>query len=338
VHGLDDVPATLPVAAVAPSGALPHARADRVRDALAAAGLDEAQCFGFTSRARIAALRMPPDHPVSRPLAVVNPMRPEHEAMRTSLLPNLLAAVAHNLSFGATSVRLFEVGHVFLRSGEPLPPARSAYSDLPAEPLFVAGVLSGARPGWLTSEQAFDFYDLKGAVERLGEALRVPLDFHPARQETGFLHPGVAAAVRVGDLHLGVLGEVHPETRDAFGIGKPVFAFELNLEVLPEVGAVQLTPVPRFPAIERDVSFFVDESTPAARVQRLVEEARPPILEKLRVLEDYREPGKVPAGKKGMLWSMTYRAEGRTLTDAEVDAAHEALVARLLTALRAERR
>jgi phenylalanyl-tRNA synthetase beta chain len=131
---------------------------------------------------------------------------------------------------------------------------------------------------------------------------------------------------------------VHPETRDALGIGRPCFAFELNLEVLPEVASVQLTAVPRFPAIERDVSFFVDESIPAARVRRLVDEARPAILEKLRVLEDYREPGKVPAGKKGMLWSMTYRGEGRTLTDAEVDAAHEALVARLLTALRAERR
>jgi phenylalanyl-tRNA synthetase beta chain len=96
--------------------------------------------------------------------------------------------------------------------------------------------------------------------------------------------------------------------------------------------------VERFPAIVRDVSFFVDDFVPAARVREVVAAAREPLLRELAVLEDYREPGKVPQGKKGMLWSMTYRAADRTLTDAEVDAAHERLVAKLLAAVNAQRR
>jgi phenylalanyl-tRNA synthetase beta chain len=107
---------------------------------------------------------------------------------------------------------------------------------------------------------------------------------------------------------------------------------------MPAPAPTQYAPFSRFPAILRDVSFFVDDYVPAARVRELIADERPQFLEEVRVVEDYREPGKVPQGKKGMLWSLTYRAEGRTLSDAEVDAVHEALVARLLRALRAERR
>ncbi len=332
VHGLDDLPATLPAALAPPEEGDESKRADLARDLLAAAGLDEAICFAFTSRARIAALRLPPTHLVAQPLAVENPMRPEQEVMRTSLVPNLLASLAGNLAFGAPSVRLFEVGHVFLRSGR----------ELPDEPLFAAGVLCGERPGWLQSEGTYDFFDAKGAVERLLEGLRADAELVPARLEEGFLHPGVAAAVVIGGVSVGVVGEVHPETRERLGIDKPCFAFELCLDRIPVAAPKQLRPISRFPAILRDVSFFVDDFVPAARIRSLIlgelGEGRPDILEDVRVLEDYRETGKVPPGKKGMLWSLTYRGMGRTLTDAEVDAAHESLVTRLLAALRAERR
>jgi phenylalanyl-tRNA synthetase beta chain len=331
IHGLDDVPATLPPLRAAPEGRL-EGVAEAARDTLVGAGLDEAQCFGFTAPARIAALRFGPDHIVSRPLLVRNPMREEQGAMRTSLLPNLLGALAHNLAFGLDNVRIFEVGHVFLANGR---------GGLPDEPLFVAGLLTGARPGWLKPAGPVDFYDTKGVVERLLAALGAPFAVVPARSEEGFLHPGIAAAILVHDQHVGVVGEVHPETRDAFGIDRPCFAFELCLDRIPAAPALTMKPINRFPAILRDVSFFVDETVPAARIEALLLEGRPPILEEIRVIEDYREAGKVPLGKKGMLWSLTYRApaaEARTLTDAEVDAAHEALVTGLLSALRAERR
>jgi phenylalanyl-tRNA synthetase beta chain len=330
VHGLDDVPATLPPLRVAPEPRPPSV-ALRARAALIAAGLDEAQTFGFTSSARIAALRLPPEHPASQPIAVANPMREDQAVMRTSLLANLLPALGRNLAFGQADVRLFEVGHVFL-------PSTQMGAVLPDEPLFVAGVLAGERPGWLKPGGAVDFTDAKGVVERLLDGLGVKARYTPARSEAGFLHPGVAAAILCSEGHVGVVGEVHPETRAALGLEAPCFAFEICLDLLPVSGRVAFQPFPRVPGILRDISFFVDESVAAARVEQVVGDARPELLESFRVLEDYREAGKVPAGKKGMLWSFTYRGGDRTLTDAEVDAAHEALVTHLLAALRAERR
>src|SRR5262249_6079521 len=147
----------------------------------------------------------------------------------------------------------------------------------------------------------------------------------PARSEEGFLHPGIAAGIVVGSQHVGVVGEVHPETRDRLGIQARCFAFEMCLDRIPPPPRASMKPWSRFPAILRDVSFFVDESVPAARIRAVVDEVRPSFLESLAVVEDYRAAGKVPAGKKGMLWSLTYRGLERTLTDAEVDAAHEAL-------------
>jgi len=248
--------------------------------------------------------------------------------MRTSLVANLLAALAHNLKHGAENVRLFEVGSVFLPSGQ----------TLPDEPRYVAGVLCGDRPGHLVPSGPYDFFDARGVLERLLATLRLPIELIQARSEEGFLHPGVAAAVRCEDEHIGVVGEVHPEVRDRFGIERPCFAFELNLTRLPPARLAKYEPIERFPANRRDVSFFVDDYVPAARVRSVILDVKESLLREVRVLEDYREPGRVPQGKKGMLWSLTYRASDRTLTDAEVDTAHERLVAVLLSALKAERR
>jgi phenylalanyl-tRNA synthetase beta chain len=327
LHGYDDLPATLPASTSAPqpSG---DPLAERLRDLLTAAGMDEAITFGFTSRQKLAALRLPAEHPVMRPLELSNPMREEQAVLRTSLLPNLLGAVAKNLAFGETDIRLFDVGAVFLPRPEPLP----------TEPRFVVGVLAGQRPDWLVPGGEVDFYDVKGIVERVLAALHVEAEFVAARNEDGFLHPGVAAAIRIRGEHAGVVGEVHPDTRAQLGIDRRCFAFEISLDRLGTPPAPQFQPLPRFPGITRDVSFFVDDFVAAARVRDAFLVDRSPLLIDLRILEDYREPGKVPEGKKGMLWTMTYRDPGRTLTDADVDAVHEKLVARALGELSAQRR
>ncbi|MBI4508654.1 MAG: phenylalanine--tRNA ligase subunit beta [Deltaproteobacteria bacterium] len=325
--GYERIPTTLPGTREAPR-ATGDILVERVQDALWGAGWTETISFGFTSPTRIADLRLPKGHPASSPLMLRNPLREEQSVMRTSLVPGLLAALARNLAVGVEDVRLFEVGNVFYPSGE----------ALPREPRSLAGVVCGYRSGWLKPGQRVDFFDIKGVLERLSATLRVPVEFSPLRSEDGFLHPGVAASVLCNGSMLGVVGEVHPETRERFGIEPACFAFEVDLELVPPLQKPQFAPLPRFPSIVRDVSFLVGEVVSAQRVRQVILESRSPLLESFRVLEDYREPGKVPAGKKGMLWSMTYRASDRTLTDSEVDEVHEGMVSRLLSALGAERR
>lgn len=332
LHGFDKVPATLPISPIAPRRiASPHARL--ARRALTAAGLSEAITFGFTSPARIAALRLPADDVRATPVALVNPMSAEQSVMRTALLPNLLAAVARNLKFDVPDVALFEVGSVFLpRAGQ----------ALPDEPRHVAGVLAGRRSGWLKPGEPVDFFDAKGVVERLlADVLGAAADAveFVAASDVPYLHPGLTAELRLGDgTRIGEVGEVHPATREAFEVPVPCFAFEIDLSRVPAPAPAQMAPITRYPAVTRDISFFVALEVPAARVRALIETAAEPLIERIQVLEDYRDREKVPTGQKGMLWSITYRAGDRTLTDAEVDQAHEAIVGRLLADLPAERR
>jgi phenylalanyl-tRNA synthetase beta chain len=99
-----------------------------------------------------------------------------------------------------------------------------------------------------------------------------------------------------------------------------------------------MRPVPRFPASTRDVSLLLDAPIPAARVRDVIASAAEALVEQVRLAEEYRDAAKLGASRKSQLWSITYRAADRTLTDAEVDAAHEAIVARLLAETPAERR
>jgi phenylalanyl-tRNA synthetase beta chain len=339
LHGFDKVPATLPALSSAPSRT-PDLRPRIARELLTGAGLSEAITFAWCSPSALERLGLDSGDPRSAPIAVQNPMTIDGAAMRTSLLPNLLAAVAHNLAHQVADIGLFEIGSVFLGEVKP------GTTDLPSEPRRVAAVLAGRGPGHLGDRRPVDVFDLKGVLDNLLEALLASAGARASfRQLTDcpYLHPGHAASILApsGEV-VGEIGEVHPAVRAQFGIEEPVYAFELALDELPEPAFAQMQPIARYPAVTRDVSFFVDAEISAERVRLIVDRLRggagEELLESLEILEDYRDPVRVPAGQKGMLWTLTYRAGDRTLTDAEVDAAHETLTGGLLRELSATRR
>jgi phenylalanyl-tRNA synthetase beta chain len=268
---------------------------------------------------------------------VRNPMSIDQAIMRTSLVPNLLAAVARNQSFGLPDVALFEVGSVFLRAGGQA--ATGEPTALADEPLGVCLVLAGQRPRRMASEAApWDVFDAKGFVLALLGALGVADVAVTAVTDVPYLHPGVAARLGAGGRTLGVLGEVHPDVRARFGIGGPVFLAELDLSGLAAPPPVAMKPVPRFPASTRDVSLLLPDAVVAAQVAAAIAEVAEPLIEAVALAEEYRDVERLGAGRKSQLWSITYRAADRTLTDAEIDRAHEAIVGTLTAALPAQRR
>ena len=333
LHGFESVPATMPALSAPPSTNRDD-RNDRARAALTGAGFSEAITFGFTKPDHVAALRFEESDPRSRPIAVRNPMTLNHSVMRTSLLSTLLAAVSHNIKQQENDVALFEIGSVFL--GE------VGGGELPAEPTRVAAVLAGRRPGHLGDRVAVEFSDLKGALDRLFRALDPTgqLDISVVSStQIGHLHPGLAGEIRKsGGTVVGEIGEVHPEVRDAFEIPIKVFAFELSLSQMPVSGPAQMSPIPKFPAVSRDLSFFIGAEIPAQKVEHQLRAACDELLESAELLEDFRDPAHVPDGQKGMLWSLTYRSYEKTLTDTEVDASHERLCSEVLSSLSATRR
>nr|HEX4313423.1 phenylalanine--tRNA ligase subunit beta [Kofleriaceae bacterium] len=338
VHGYDHVSTSLPAMRVAPP-LQDVDRADRARRALAATGASEAITFAFQSVDRCSALGVPATDRRAQPIAIRNPMSADQAVMRTSLLPNLLAAVARNASFGRADVDLFEIGSVFLRRGEAVverPP-----SELADEPRWAAGVLSGRRPAGIGAGAPYDAFDAKARAIVAIRAVAGDLPIDVAAAAVPYLHPGVAGELRVdrdGEPRIvGWFGEVHPDVRKRLGVDAPAFCYEVDLEALHVAPPAQMRPIPRFPGSARDVSLLLAAAIPAGRIEAAIAGAREPLVTGVRLLEDYRD-AKLGDGMKSMLWSIHYRAGDRTLTIDEVDKAHEAIVARLISELPAQRR
>jgi phenylalanyl-tRNA synthetase beta chain len=314
----------------------PRDRGDTARVALAAAGSSEAITYAFQSIPRCLALGIAATDRRAQPIALRNPMTTDQSVMRTSLLPNLLAAVARNQSYGRPDVSLFEVGSVFLRRGEGM--TERPMHELADEPLCAAGVLAGRRPAQIGPGTAWDVFDAKALafVAIRAVAGDIPVRVRATRS-VAYLHPGVAGEIAHGSDIIGSFGEVHPDVRKRLGIEGAVFAFDLDLGRLPLAAPAQMQPIPRFPGSTRDVSLLLGEAIPAARIEEVIEQVAEPLVQRIRLLEDYRDP-KLGDGRKSMLWSIEYRSADRTLTDVEVDKAHEAIVGRLVENLPAQRR
>jgi len=335
VVGYEQVAPTLPVLRRAP-GLRPPDRGDLARAALAAAGASEAITYGFQSTGRCLALGIAATDRRAQPIALRNPMSTDQSVMRTSLLPNLVAAVARNQSHGRPDVSLFEVGSVFLRRGEGM--TERPINELADEPTWAAGVLAGRRPSQIGHGTAWDVFDAKALafVAIRAVAGELPLRVRATRS-VAYLHPGVAGEIVHGQDVVGWFGEVHPDVRKRLGVDGAVFAFDLELAKLLLAAPAQMQPIPRFPASTRDVSLLLAADIPAARVTEVIEQVAEPLVQRIRLLEDYRD-AKLGEGMKSMLWSIEYRSPERTLTDAELDQAHEAIVGRLIENLPAQRR
>ncbi len=334
VTGYEQVPSTLPVLRE-PPGVRPADRADLARHALAAAGASEAITYGFQSVERCAALGLSATDRRAQPIALANPMSAEQAVMRTSLLPNLVAAIARNQSHGRPDVCLFEVGSVFLRRGENV--SDRPLTELADEPTWAAGVLSGRRPGHIGHGAPWDAFDAKGLALETIRAVAGNVDARVTATEVSYLHPGVAGELAIDGEIVGRFGELHPDVRKRLGVTGAAFAFEVNLDALRLAPPAQMIPIPRFPGSERDVSLLLAELIPAGRVKDVIDNCNEPLVVGTRLLEDYRD-AKLGAGMKSMLWSIAYRSPDRTLTDVEVDKAHEAIVGRLVENLPAQRR
>jgi len=319
IIGYDKIPTTML------SGPLPRHNpspvpnlAREVRHSLVGFGLQELITYSLTSLERLNKL-FPEPHPLEpEPLRMANPMTAEQEYLRPNLRANLLAAFAANRRHEDGSIRLFELGLVYLpRSG-----------DLPDEREFVCGVSGGPRLGtsWHGESGLIDFYDAKGLVESLLGDLGVAASFEEAGDET--LHPARQVAIVIEGERLGVVGEVHPRVLAAFDISEPVSLFEIDLRVLLPLtlGHKMFQPIPRYPAVVRDIALIVDAVVAHQRIVTAVKSF--PLVHEVTVFDVYTgEP--VPRGKRSLAYRITFQSPHHTLTDKEVDKLERQILDRL---------
>lgn len=330
IHGYDAIPERAPAApARVPEVGLAERVMERAAAALSAAGLDEALHLAFADPAK--------DGEILRQetsfVRLQNPLAEHQSALRTSLLPALLRTVAFNLNRGADSVRLWERGKVFL--------PRAAKATPVVEEEHLGGVLYGPAhaPTWTAPDRDVDFYDLKGALEALLAALGIR-EAVWAPSDAPHLHPRSACELRVGEVVLGQLGELHPLSAEALELPRGVFVFELSLGALAKVAVLEprYQGVPRFPAVLRDLAVVVPREVTAAQVEAVLRGPKGEgLVEDVRLFDLY-EGAQVGEGKKSLAFAIRYRDPNKTLSDREVAPVHEALIAALRRELGAELR
>jgi phenylalanyl-tRNA synthetase beta chain len=271
---------------------------------------------------------------------LANPLSAEEPSYTTTLLPGLLRAAARNLGRGAPGVSLFETGTVaFPADRGPAPiygvdwrPTVAELAKLeealPAQPLFLAVVLSGEREraGWWGAGRTAGWSDAIGLVRRLGAELGVEVEVTSSHRMPW--HPGRCAQVRVDGVELGHAGELHPEVCAAFGVPARSAAVEIDLDALMR-RAVDVVPGPEFsayPVAKEDVALVVADDVPAATVEAALRDGAGPFLESIRLFDVYTGD-QVGAGHRSLAFALRFRAPDRTLTEQETIAARDAAVA-----------
>ncbi|MEE9275192.1 MAG: phenylalanine--tRNA ligase subunit beta [bacterium] len=340
-RGYDRFPATLPAASLPPAPPSPLRRIEgEAREAMTAAGFNEALNYSFVSRDALARLGRAGEDVVP----IRNPLSAEMDVMRTSLLAGLLANAALNLNRGLERVHLFEIGRTFhgAPGGGSAPREVTRLAALAAEDAPPALWPQGPAPGGKGDHPPL-LFGLKGALESLAEALRLPpLVFETLEggDESAAFEPGAAAAVRAGEAQIGVIGSLARAVSEGWGIRQPAAVFEVDLEAVSEMERLplRLAPLPRHPANLRDLAVVVGEEVPHAEVESHIREAGGDLLESVRLFDIYRSGPLAQGGEKSLAYSLVFRRPDRTIPDAEANAAIEAILARLADRLGARLR
>ncbi|MCA9631224.1 MAG: phenylalanine--tRNA ligase subunit beta [Myxococcales bacterium] len=337
VAGLDKIPTELP--AIAPQKPRDPGLEGKLCGLAANLGLSEAITYAFVSERELGALHAP--RPVVR---LQNPLTEERSVLRTSLLPGLLEALRRARRRGEQTLRLFSVGPLFLapqtaRQSETRQRIRPLDAEdlgqLPEERSSFAAVLAGPRPQYLTGKpQRHDVYDAKGtAVEIVERLLNRSVEVRSAAGEpdTLHLHPRGAGYLLVDGQRVGRLGPLHPDVVDALDLDGDAQVIELDVVALEELGAQRpkFKPIPRLPAVTRDVALVVGADVQAGQLRSLISEAAGDLCESVELFDSF-VGGDLPAGHRSLAFRVVYRDpkaasdpdHARTLTDKEVDKAH----------------
>jgi len=320
LHGIDHIAST------PPRGAIGSNAYDSVHDQLAEArriltglGLNEAQGQTLISDKSAG---------IQAAIPLANPLSSDMNVLRPSLLPGLLDSLNHNLTRKNEDVALFEVGRVFVPANNQVQEERRVAVALTGRrhPLFWSGEDRDAR---------CDIFDLKGILEEFLDQFGVRGVIYLRRAEPTALYLE-SAGVQVGKLAAGELGQLQPALAKRYDLRDAVLLAELNLDLLLRVRkpSRSFKPLPAFPAIRRDIAMLVPEATTHDAVLNTVRQAKPQNLESVQLFDIFRGKN-IPSGQKSMAYAFIYRNPERTLTDAEVNTAHDKVVQSLKQQLQA---
>ncbi len=284
-------------------------------------GYSEILTYSFVSPSIFDQIRLPEDSSLRNAMRIQNPLGEDASIMRTVALPSMLAILARNNAYHNDAVKLYELAKVNLpKPGQILP-------DEPKH--LVLG----------TYGEHEDFFKMKGEIEAFLRGMNVPEARYTAEKHDPTFHPGRCARVSVGGVDLGCFGQIHPLVARSYGIDGEIFAAELNFTALLSLQLPEktYTPLPKYPAVTRDIAVVCDEAVTVAALSDCIRAAGGKLLRSVELFDIYRGKG-IASGSKSAAFRLTLRADDRTLTDADSDGVVSAVLAALEKELNAKLR
>ena len=282
-----------------------------IKNTMTASGLYEALTYSFVSPKVYDSINTPPDDSMRNNIIIRNPLGEDFSVMRTTTLPSMLELLGRNYSRDNKDVGLFEIARVYIPGNEQLPDERDK---------LTIGIY-GNR----------DFYNLKGIIENLLNELGIEKAEYVKETENPAFHPGRTAKILIRKQAAGVFGEIHPDVAENYGIDERVYVAEIDLRLVFQASKMKkkYKALPKYPASVRDIAMLISEEVLVGEIDNVINRAGKELIEKVELFDVYK--GKqIPEGMKSVAYSITYRAENRTLKDEEVNKVHEKVVSAIV--------
>lgn len=286
---------------------------DKAKNILTGIGLNEITTYSFISPKQYDKLNIPEDSLKRMCVEIRNPLGEDFSVMRTTLIGNMLEVLTRNYKYGVEKAWAYEIGNVFI-------PRELPIKELPYEKRTLSIGMYGNS----------DFFTIKGIVETLLERLGIKGHEYIREENDPTFHPGRTANIILGNHVLGVIGEIHPDILENYGMKERVYIAELNFELLVLFSNLErkYTPLPKYPSVTRDIAIVVDEEIMAKDIEKIIRENGKNIVESIKLFDVYKG-GQIEKDKKSVAYSITYRSHERTLTDEDVSKVHDKIVEKL---------
>jgi phenylalanyl-tRNA synthetase beta chain len=316
IVGYINIPATIPISPLLPvPGIKKDEGVDSAKEYLTSCGLFEVINYAFFDPKDIERFAIAAPDQRSDYVPIINPISKELAVMRTFLAAGVLESLAFNLNRGVKNIKLFEVGKVFFNR---------AKETLPLESVHLVCALAGKEREyfWRDEFKDFDFFDLKGIIEGLLE--RFGLSIEVRRTTEAFLNSATSADVFLDGTRIGWIGELRPEVLDVYEIKEKVLCSELDFDIISEKGTDKRAyrAIPRYPAVIRDFSFYVDDSIPVGSLIEIIKGVSPLIIS-VGVFDIFKKE------VRSIAFRVVFQSYEDTLTDEAVNDLQQIIIDRL---------
>lgn len=310
IYGYNNIPATLISTSTEKEAKDKKQLLDeKVIDTMLASGLNQSISYSFVSPKVFDKICVPEDSSLRNVVKIKNPLGEDYSVMRTSTLPSMMESLARNYSRSNEIVRLFEIGKTYIPNSDE--------NELPTERNILTIGIYGQC----------DYFDLKGIVENLLDSLGLKSASFKRMSENPSYHPGKTAELILGRTSLGVLGEIHPDVNENYGVDVPCYVAELDLDAMYNFSKTEKAYklLPKYPAITRDIALLVDDAVLVQEIEDAIRKAGGQVVEKVELFDVYKG-AQIPEGKKSIAYAIAYRDPSKTLKDKDINKVHDKIL------------